>query len=220
MNVLVEGCVDSVESALAAQRGGAMRLELCDNLAVGGTTPSVALFEAVRARVRIPIAMMIRPRGGSFVHTPTELEQMLRDIELARTLGADAVVVGVLDAHNRIDAAQLRLLVAAAHDTPVVFHRAFDATPKLEPALETLIESGVSRVLTSGGADTAQAGSAMLGGLVERAAGRITIMAGGKVRGRNIREIVQTSGVTEVHARCESDERQIRAIIDGLYIAR
>jgi copper homeostasis protein len=215
MKILIEGCVDSVESAVAAQRGGASRLELCANLDVGGTTPSAGLIAQVRARVRLPIAVMIRPRGGSFVHTQDELDRMLADIVMARSLHADAVVVGVLDESDRVALSQLKALVAAAGSTPVVFHRAFDLVPGRSAALETLVGARVARVLTSGGAETALAGAGALADLVTQAAGRITVMAGGKVRGRTVREIVKTSGVTEVHARCETDERQIRAILDA-----
>jgi copper homeostasis protein len=214
--LLIEGCVDSVESALATQLGGGGRLELCANLDVGGTTPSVSLIQQVKSRVRIPVAVMIRPRGGSFVYSAAEIEQMIREIALVRAVGADAVVIGPLDEHDRVDIAQTRALVTAAAGTPVVFHRAFDRVLNRNAALDSLIALGVSRVLTSGGAENALEGSVSLAELVDQAAGRITIMAGGKVRGRNVRQIVRMSGVTEVHARCENDARQIRAIVDAV----
>ena len=208
--------MDSVESATAAQRGGASRLELCANLDVGGTTPSATLIAEVRTRVRLPTAVMIRPRGGSFVHTIAEIDAMVRSIAMARSFGVEALVFGVLDEDNYIDVPQMRILMAAARGTPVVFHRAFDELPDLHEGLDTLIELGVARVLTSGGANTALAGAVTIGELVTEARGRIAVMAGGKVRGRTIREIVQLSGVREVHARCENDDRQIRGILDVL----
>lgn len=214
--MLVEGCVESLEDSLAAERGGAGRLELCDDLAVGGTTPSPALIAAVKARVRIPVVVMIRPRGGSFVHTTAELDQMRRDIDLAKKLGADALVFGVLDGRSEIDEVRMRELIARAGKTPVAFHRAFDAVANPLTALDLLIDIGISRVLTGGGPTTALDGVETLGALVARAAGRIGILAGGKVRSTNVRAIVDGSGVSEVHARCERDETRIRAIVTAL----
>lgn len=216
MTVIIEACVDSVASAVAAERGGSHRLELCENLGVGGTTPTTALIDAVRARVRIPIMVMIRPRGGSYVHNRAELDQMRRDIGAAKEHGADGVVLGVLDASNRVDVEATSDLVALAAGTPVTFHRAFDSVPDLSIGLDALVAAGVARVLTSGGASTALAGAPMLARLVQRAGERIRVMAGGKVRGYNVREIAETSGVTEVHARCELDDSQIRAIASAL----
>jgi len=214
--VLVEACVESLEEALAAERGGARRLELCANMDVGGTTPSAELFRAVRARVRIPIAMMIRPRGGPFTYSNAELESMRRDLDLAGELGADVAVIGVLDDDRRVDSARTRELVARAATMPVTFHKAFDVVADQKGDLDVLIDAGVARVLTSGGADTAIEGADALTRLVDRAAGRIAIMPGGKVRGNNVREIVERTGVGEVHARCNSDEARIREIIAAL----
>lgn len=216
MTVLVEGCVESLEDSLAAERGGAGRLELCDNLAVGGTTPGSALIAAVKARVRIPVVAMIRPRGGSFVHTTAELDQMRRDIDMAKQQGADEIVLGILDDRGEIDEARTRELVARAGETPVAFHRAFDAVANPLTALDLLIDIGISRVLTGGGPTTALEGVETLAALVERAAGRIGILAGGKVRSNNVRAIVDGSGVSEVHARCERDEARIREIVSSL----
>jgi copper homeostasis protein len=216
LNVLVEGCVESLEDSLAAERGGAGRLELCDNLSVGGTTPSAELIAAVKANVRIPVVVMIRPRGGSFVHTAAELDQMRRDIDTAKALGADALVFGVLDDRGEIDDARTREFVARADGTPVVFHRAFDVALNPLAALDALIDAGISRVLTGGGPTTAIDGVETLASLVERAAGRIAILAGGKVRPNNVREIVERSGVSEVHARCETNEARIREIVSSL----
>lgn len=201
MNVLVEACVDSVASALAAERGGAGRLELCDNLYDGGTTPSAGMISAVKATVRIPVFVIVRPRGGGFVYTNEEIGVMRLDIEAARMLGADGVVVGPLTRDARVDVDRLRQLVDAAADLPVTYHRAFDLTRDPEQALEALIQQRVARVLTSGGAGTAIDGATSIGSLVKRAAGQITVMAGGGVREETIQELVQRSGVTEVHVR-------------------
>lgn len=216
MTVVVEACVDSVESALAAKRGGAHRLELCANLEVGGTTPSAALIAAVQSRVGLPIAAMIRPRGGSFVHTSAEVEQMRADIAMARECGVDALVFGVLGEAGTVDVTSMRTLFEAAGGTPVVFHRAFDRLVDQDAGLDALIELGVSRVLTSGGAPTALDGVMSLRRLVERARGKIGILAGGKVRGSNASDVVRLSGVQEVHARCENESASIRAIVDAL----
>src|SRR5688572_22234732 len=166
--VLVEACVDSVESALAAERGGAGRIELCDALFDGGTTPSAGMIAACRERVSIPIFVIIRPRGGGFVYSESELDVMQRDILAARGLGADGVVIGPLRANGTVHEGQTRSLVDVAGNTAVTFHRAFDFVPDLDAALETLISCGVGRVLSSGGAPTAREGAAKLASLVRQ----------------------------------------------------
>jgi copper homeostasis protein len=201
MSILVEAAVDSVTSAVAAERGGARRLELCDNLGDGGTTPSAGMISAVKAAVRIPVFVIIRPRGGGFVYTDVELGVMRLDIEAARMLGADGVVVGALTREARIDVQQLRMLRDAAGGMSVTFHRAFDVVRDQEAALETLIAERVSRVLTSGGAPTAIEGATAIGALVRRAGGQIEILAGGGVREENVQELVHRSKVREVHVR-------------------
>jgi copper homeostasis protein len=199
--VIVEACVDSVESALAAERGGAGRLELCDALFDGGTTPSAGMIAACHDRVSIPLFVIIRPRGGGFVYSEPELDVMRRDIVAARGLGADGVVIGVLRSDGRIDEDQTRSLVCVAGDLSVTFHRAFDFAPDPDAAMETLISAGITRVLTSGGAPTARDGVATLASLVRRAGDRLVVMAGGGVREENVKEIVDGSGVREVHVR-------------------
>jgi len=199
--VIVEACVDSVESAHAAERGGAARLELCDALSDGGTTPSAGMIAACRERVSIPLFVIIRPRGGGFVYSASELDVMRRDIVAARGLGADGVVIGVLRRDGRVDEDQARSLVGVAGDLPVTFHRAFDFVPDQSAALETLISAGVTRILSSGGAPTARDGVPVLASLVRQAGNRLVVMAGGGVREENVKEIVDGSGVREVHVR-------------------
>lgn len=201
VNVLVEACVDSVTSALAAERGGAGRLELCDNLFDGGTTPSAGMISAVKATVRIPVFVIIRPRGGGFVYSHAEIGVMRLDVEAAKMLGADGVVVGALTKEGVIDSATVETLVAAAAPLPVTFHRAFDLVRDLDESLEELLRLRISRVLTSGGAATAIDGVERIASLVNRASGQITVMAGGGVREETVQEIVHRSGVTEVHVR-------------------
>ena len=199
--MIVEACVDSVESALAAERGGANRLELCDALFDGGTTPSAGMIAACKDVVSIPVFVIIRPRGGGFVYSKSELDVMRRDVVAARGLGADGVVIGALQPDGSVHEEHTRSLVEAAGDTAVTFHRAFDFTPDLGRALDALMRCGVSRVLTSGGAATAREGAERLGSLVRQAGDRIAVMAGGGVREENVREIIATSGVREVHVR-------------------
>ena len=199
--MIVEACVDSVESAQAAEGGGAGRLELCDALFDGGTTPSAGMIAACREHVSIPLFVIIRPRGGGFVYSEPELDVMRRDIVAARGLGADGVVIGVLRADGTVNDEQTRALVDVAGDLSVTFHRAFDFAPDLGRALETIIDSGVTRVLSSGGAPTAREGVPTLAALVRQAGDRLVVMAGGSVREENVHEIVAGSGVREVHVR-------------------
>jgi len=213
VSILVEACVETLDESVIAERAGAGRLELCANMSVGGTTPSRQLFESVRERVRIPIAAMVRPRGGSFVYTPDELEQIWRDLDSMKTLGADVLVFGILKDDGSIDRDRTREFVARARSTPVTMHLAFDKVPDLLATLDFLMEAGVSRVLTSGGAGEAAKGVETLASLVERGGNRISIMAGGKVRAHNAADIVRGSGVREVHARSEDDETRIRDLV-------
>jgi copper homeostasis protein len=201
VTVLVEACVDSVASALAAERGGAARLELCDNLFDGGTTPSAGMLSAVKAATRLPVFVIVRPRGGGFVYTQDEIAVMRLDIEAARMLGADGIVLGAVTREGRVDNEQLEGLVTAAGELPVTFHRAFDLTQNLDQSLETLMQLGVSRVLTSGGAPSALEGVDRIAALARRAAGQIVVMAGGGVREETVQEIVHRGGVKEVHVR-------------------
>ena len=213
MSILVEACVETVDEAVIAERAGAGRLELCANMSVGGTTPSAELFESVRQRVRIPIAAMVRPRGGSFDYSHDELEQLWRDLDLMKSLGADVLVSGILNADGSIDRDRTRELVVRAGSTPVTMHLAFDAVPDPLATLDFLMDAGVARVLTSGAAGEAAKGVETLASLVERGGDRISIMAGGKVRAHNARDIARGSGVREVHARSEDDETRIRDLV-------
>ena len=199
--MLVESCVDSLDAALASEAGGAGRLELCANLDVGGTTPDPALVAAVVAAVRIPVVAMVRPRGGDFVYDTDALSGMVRDIGRLRAAGAHGIVTGVLTGDGAINAPLMHVIVRMAAPLPVTCHRAFDEVRDLDATLDTLVSLGVTRVLTSGGAPTAAEGASTLARLVHRAAGRIAILAGGTVRASNVRALVETTGVGEVHAR-------------------
>jgi len=193
--------VDSVASSLAAERGGAHRLELCDAVFDGGTTPSAGMIAACKAAVSIPVFVMIRPRGGGFVYSDEERDVMRRDVVVARELGADGIVIGGLRHDGTVDVALVRLLVDLAHGRPVTFHRAFDFTNDFEASLESLIDAGVQRILSSGGASTAAEGATVLASLVRQAGSRSIVIAGGGIREENVRSVVSLSGVKEVHVR-------------------
>jgi copper homeostasis protein len=212
VTVVIEAAVDSLEAALAAERGGADRLELCANLDVGGTTPRAELLAEVKSRVHIPVFAMIRPRGGSFVYSSAERDAMRDDLDVARTAGADGIVLGMLDQRGGIDVPGVAEVLGDAREAAVTFHRAFDRVADQRIALGILIELGIDRVLTSGAAPSALAGADSLRALVEHAADRIVIMAGGGVRSHNARQLVELTGVRELHARCELDSARISGI--------
>ncbi|MCC6773618.1 MAG: copper homeostasis protein CutC [Gemmatimonadaceae bacterium] len=201
MPILVEACVDSVQGAIAAERAGARRLELCANLVEGGTTPSAGMMSAVHRCVGIPVFAIVRPRGGDFLYDAADIEVMLRDIEFAKSCDVHGVVSGALNPNGTIDEDGTSALLEAAHPLPFTFHRAFDVTRDLDESLDTLQALGVQRVLTSGGAASALEGAAMLARLVRRGGERIVVMAGGGVRRDTVAEVVQASRVREVHLR-------------------
>lgn len=199
--VLVEACVDSVASCIAAELGGAGRLELCDALFDGGTTPSGGMIAACKEAASIPVFVIIRPRGGGFVYSDAERDVMKRDISIARDIGADGIVIGGLRDDATVDTDLVSELMDVAYDLPVTFHRAFDFTSDPGASLEALIDCGVQRVLTSGGAPSAAEGARTIADLVREAASRIVVMAGGGVREKNVRDLVASTGVKEVHVR-------------------
>ena len=197
--ITVEICVDSVESALAAQTGGAHRVELCDNLAEGGTTPSAGMIALTRQHLSIDLNVIIRPRGGDFCYSDLEFAVMKHDVLLAKQLGANGVVIGLLNPDGTIDKTRTADLIALARPLSVTFHRAFDMTADPQQALEDLIELTVDRVLTSGQESSALEGLDCITVLVQQAAARISVMPGGGVHERNLAKIVQHSGAKEVH---------------------
>jgi copper homeostasis protein len=195
---LVEICVDGIASALAAARGGANRVELCADLSVGGITPSAGAIAVVCRRLAIPVHVLIRPRGGSFRYSRVELEAMLHDITVAKSLGASAVVLGVLDAAQRVDRIQTTRLVEAARPMTVTFHKAFDDTRNTFEALDDLRSLGIDRVLTSGCRRRAVDGLTRLRDLQRLADDRIVIMPGGGITASDI-PILRSSGFTDIH---------------------
>ncbi|MGH7651740.1 MAG: copper homeostasis protein CutC [Gemmatimonadaceae bacterium] len=209
---LVEAAVETIESACAAERAGAHRIELCAGLDDGGTTPDSGLIETVVASVGIPVFVLVRPRAGDFVYTATEVEAMCHDIAHAKALGIHGVVTGALTADGRIEVGQMRRLMEFAGGLPVTFHRAFDLVVDAHEALEQLVDLGIDRILTSGGAATALEGAENLGRLVEQSDGRIAIVAGGGIREQNVRDVINRSRVGEIHTRFTNEGRLRRLI--------
>jgi copper homeostasis protein len=196
--IVLEMCVDSVESAIAAQEGDADRVELCDNLMEGGTTPSAGTIALARKHLSIDLNVIIRPRGGDFCYSDIEFEVMKYDIETAKRLGANGVVIGLLNPDGTVDAERTRALIALARPLSVTFHRAFDVSRDPFEALEVLISLGVDRVLTTGQESTLLEGLDLVADLVRRAGDRIIIMGGG-VTERTAARIVAQTGLTELH---------------------
>lgn len=198
-SITLEICIDSVQSAIAAEKGGAKRVELCDNLADGGTTPSAGMIEMTRKYIDIGLQVLIRPRRGDFLYSDTEFEIMKRDIEIAKIMGANGFVFGLLQQDGNIDMERTRELIELCRPMNVTFHRAFDLTPDPYRALEDLVSLGVDRILTSGQKQSAYLGLDLITELVKKAGGRLIILPGGGINEGNIREIVEQSGVTECH---------------------
>ncbi len=197
---LIEIAVESVEAAEAVQRAGADRVELCSDLHLGGVTPPTAFLNAVRALLHIPLFVMIRPRAGDFLYSTLEFEEMKVGIVTAKTAGADGIVLGVLKPGPCVDIERTRELVALAYPLPVTFHRAFDETAYLLQAVEDVIQTGATRILTSGGAKTAFEGMHIIAELITAAAGRIIVVPGAGISAANINPLVSATHATEFHA--------------------
>lgn len=195
----IEICVDSLQSAIAAERGGADRIELCDALAVGGTTPSAAMTELARKYLTIDINVLIRPCSGDFCYSALEFEVMKREVEIVKSLGVNGIVIGILKPDGEIDVDRMKELIRLARPLTVTFHRAFDMTRDPFEALDTLMSLGVERVLTSGQKNRAIDGADLIRQLVERAQDQIIIMPGAGVTAGNVRELMAATGAREVH---------------------
>lgn len=201
--IILEVCADSAASAVAAQKGGAKRVELCDNLHDGGTTPSYGAIMQARENISIQLYPIIRPRGGDFLYEDHEFEVMMRDIAFCKKAGCNGVVIGLLTPCGDVDVPRTRLLVEYAWPMGVTFHRAFDRCRDPSAALEDVISAGAERILTSGQGLTARDGAGVIARLVEKAAGRIGIMAGSGVRASGIAELVTQTACTEYHSRAQ-----------------
>lgn len=197
---MLEIAANSLASALAAQAGGADRIELCAALEVGGLTPSHAQLALVRERVSLPIHVLVRPRTGDFAYSAEEHATMLADIAHCAALGCEGVVVGALGEDGEVDVARCRELVDAAGGMDLTFHRAIDVSRDLPRSLERIIGLGFHRILSSGGAAGAAQGADRLRGLVERAAGRIAVMPGGGIDAGNVVALAAATGAREFHA--------------------
>jgi copper homeostasis protein len=200
--ILLEVCANSVTSALAAQEGGASRVELCENLREGGTTPSHGQILMARKKLHIKLYVLLRPRSGDFLYSDLEFDVMMADLRYCVEAGCDGVVIGILNADGTIDKERCTALATAAKQwgLGVTFHRAFDICSDMEQALEDIIEIGCERILTSGGKITAIEGLGTIANLIKKADGRITIMPGSGINEKNVGDVVQFTGATEVHA--------------------
>lgn len=220
----VEICCNSVLSAHNAKMGGAYRIELCQALGEGGTTPSAAAIEYCVKELNLQTRVLIRPRGGNFVYDDYEMRVILRDIELANKLGADAVVVGFLTPEGDIDTEKTRMAVEAAESMGVTFHRAFDECRNPEEALEQIIDCGCHKLLTSGCKPTAMEGAETIKRLVTQSAGRIDIIAASGIVAANASDIVALTGVGEIHGSFKktidnmsvTDVEQVRQLFENL----
>jgi copper homeostasis protein len=198
MAITVEICIDSTDSAVAAERGGAQRVELCSDLVEGGITPSAGLIATVRQKVKIGLQVMIRPRGGDFYYSAEEFDIMRRDIRMAKQLGANGVVFGLLNVDGSVEVERTRELVELARPLNVTYHRAFDMARDLDKSLEDVIETGADRILTSG-AEVAAA-VPILKRLIVAAGQRIIILAGGGLKPHNAPKVIGETGAKEIHA--------------------
>ena len=210
-DTLAEICCNSVLSARNAKQGGAYRIELCQALGEGGTTPSAAAIECCSKEMNLHTRVLIRPRGGNFCYDKYDTILIMRDIELAHELGAYAVVVGFLTPDGDIDIAKTREAVRTAAGMGVTFHRAFDECRNPHDALEQIIDCGCQKLLTSGCAPTAMEGIDMLRKIVKQADGRIGVIAASGIVSSNVRHIIEYTGVKEVHSSCKQ-------MIDGMTV--
>ena len=218
--LLLEIAADGLSSALAAQAGGADRVELCADLARGGVTPSVGVIAAARAALALPLHVLIRPRAGDFCYSRAEIRVMQYDIGECARLGCHGVVIGALDAAGDVDLATCRDLIAAAGSMSITFHRAFDAVRDRQAALEAIIGLGCKRVLTSGAHSSAPEGATVIAAVVRQAAGRIGVIAGAGIRPEDVRQLIAATGVREIHAsastRQTSPTSRRNAVLQGL----
>ena len=197
--VLLEICCGSIDDAIEAEKGGADRVELCSALFLGGLTPSLGTIREAKRRLKIPIMVMVRPRGGGFAYSEAEMATMERDTEAAMENGADGVVFGILQSDGSIDLARCRRIRRLIGTRQAVFHRAFDVTPGPFEALEQLVDLGMTRVLTSGQKESVPEGVDLIKTLIERAGNRVEILPGGGIQHWNVNEIVERTGSRQVH---------------------
>jgi len=204
--MIIEACVNSSISAIEAQKGGADRVELCENLHDGGTTPSAGTIRIARKNLHIGLYVMIRPRGGDFLYSDDEFEIMKEDIKVAKEIGADGVVFGILKPDGTIDSERMKTLVDLARPMGITCHRAFDMTTDPFQAMEDLINLGIDRILSSGQQKTAPEGAYLIRDLIHKSNGRIIIMPGSGVKEDNVENLICDTGATEVHIHLEKQQ--------------
>lgn len=197
--IIFEACVESLASALSSEKCGAKRIELCSDLGIGGITPDYGLIETCLEYLKIPVNVLIRPRGGNFIYTEEELDKMRQDIIFCRNNGAHGVVIGILLEDGSVDTNRLSEMIDLAGPMSVTFHRAFDVAGDPIAVLDSLIELGINRLLTSGQKNDALSGIDTIQRLVEHAKERIIIMPGGGINENNIRRIIRETGIREIH---------------------
>ena len=202
----IEICLDSIESIIAAEAGGADRVEFCSDLFEGGLTPTLGMFTIAKERTTIPINVMIRPRGGDFCYSDLEFEAMKEDARLFKEAGANAIVFGILTPEGKIDKKRSEELISIARPLPVTFHRAFDMTIDPFEAIEDLIELGVERVLTSGQEASVPEGADLLAQLVKVYGDKIVIMPGAGINPRNFEKVHATIQASEYHLYLHSQQ--------------
>lgn len=195
----LEICVDSLDSSIEAERGGADRLELCGNMFEGGTTPSYGVLSLTKEAVKIPIYAMVRPRGGDFCYTNQEFLIMKREVEMMRELKIDGIVFGILNPDGSVDTKRCEELMKVFGSDKITFHRAFDVTSNMDKALDDIISLGFERILTSGGEANVMTGIINLKHIIESAKDKIIIMPGSGVNERNIKYIKDTLNAKEYH---------------------
>lgn len=196
---ILECCVDSVESAIAAQEGGANRLELCGNLIIGGTSPSLALYNEIRKNTDIKIHVLLRPRFGDFLYTDHEMNILKEEVIMFREAGADGIVIGCLDADGELDVPKMKMLLAERGNMSVTLHRAFDVAKDPYKVLEQCKELGINTILTSGQKNSVMEGADLITELVEKAEGKVDILAGAGVSAPVIEKMLQIAPLKSFH---------------------
>jgi len=200
--MIVEACVESFQEAVKAESNGADRIELCAELEIGGTTPSYALIESTYKVLKIPIMVMIRPRGGNFNYSTSEIKMMKQSIDICKSIGVYGIVFGILTNKNLVDAARTEDLVKHAQPLPITFHKAIDDTPKIPEAVDILKNiDGITRILTSGGCETAMEGAKVINQMVDQTKEKLIIVAAGRITNENLESIKSKLSTSEFHGR-------------------
>ena len=199
--MIKEACVESFEKALEAQNNGADRIELCENLSVGGTTPSYGTVKICLEKLNIPIFPMIRARGGNFVYSKEEIEMMKEDIKIFKDLGVKGLVLGCLTSDNKIDLELTKTLVNLAYPMEITFHKAIDEISNPLDYIEDLVNIGIKRILTSGGKATALEGKDLINDMIKKSNGRLKIVVAGKVTKENLNELSNLISADEFHGK-------------------